>query len=153
MPTTSELSQKLHDFVSAVLTAMGAEPSVAISESPDGFRIDVDGDGAETLLFHRGDALRAFQTIVNTTFRRELGDTRKVLVDCQGFRRDKDAELKQMARFMMERAKSSGTPQEMGPLNPYARRLVHLTVAEDPQMSSESIGDAFLKTVIIAVRR
>ena len=80
MTTTSELSQKLHDFVSAVLTAMGAEPNVAISESPDGFRIDVDGDGAETLLFHRGDALRAFQTIVNTTFRRELGDARKVLV-------------------------------------------------------------------------
>jgi predicted RNA-binding protein Jag len=41
----------------------------------------------------------------------------------------------------------------MGPLNPYARRVVHLTVAEDPAMSSESIGDAFLKTVIISVRR
>ena len=38
----------------------------------------------------------------------------------------------------------------MGPLNPYARRLVHLTVAEDPPLSSESIGDAFLKTVIIS---
>ena len=60
--------------------------------------------------------------------------------------------IREMARFMMEKAKSAG-PQEMGPLNPYARRLVHLTVAEDPQMSSESIGDAFLKTVIISVRR
>ena len=67
------------------------------------------------------------------------------------YRKAKDAELRQMARFMMEKAKSSG-PQEMGPLNPYARRLVHLTVAEDPQMASESIGDAFLKTVIISVR-
>ncbi len=57
-----------------------------------------------------------------------------------------------MARFMIEKAKSSGVPQEMGPLNPYARRLVHLTVAEDPEMSSESIGDAFLKTVIILGR-
>jgi len=57
-----------------------------------------------------------------------------------------------MARFMMEKARTAG-PQEMGPLNPYARRLVHLTVAEDPQMASESIGDAFLKTVIISVRR
>ena len=55
-----------------------------------------------------------------------------------------------MARFTMEKAKTTGTPQEMGPLNPYARRLVHLTVAEDPGMSSESIGDAFLKTVIIS---
>jgi len=46
MTTTSELSRKLHDFVSAVLTAMGAEPEVTIIESPEGFRIDVDGDGA-----------------------------------------------------------------------------------------------------------
>ena len=44
-------------------------------------------------------------------------------------------------------------PQEMGPLNPYARRLVHLTVAEDSEVSSESIGDAFLKTVIITAKR
>ena len=54
-----------------------------------------------------------------------------------------------MTRFTMEKAKTSG-PQEMGPLNPYARRIVHLTVAEDSALSSESIGDAFLKTVIIS---
>jgi predicted RNA-binding protein Jag len=58
-----------------------------------------------------------------------------------------------MARYFMERARTTGMPQEMGPLNPYARRLVHMTVAEDPKMSSESIGDAFLKTVIISVRK
>jgi spoIIIJ-associated protein len=69
------------------------------------------------------------------------------------YRKAKDAELRQMARFMMDKAKSSGVPQEMGPLNPYARRLVHLTVAEDPRMASESIGDALLKTVIISVRQ
>jgi predicted RNA-binding protein Jag len=68
------------------------------------------------------------------------------------YRKAKDAELRQLARFMMEKAKSSGAPQEMGPLNPYARRLVHLTVAEDPLMASESIGDALMKTVIISVR-
>jgi len=38
----------------------------------------------------------------------------------------------------------------MGPLNPYARRLVHLTVAEVPGMTTESIGDAFLKTIVIS---
>jgi predicted RNA-binding protein Jag len=53
----------------------------------------------------------------------------------------------------MEKAKSSGVAQEMGPLNPYARRLVHLTVAEDPDMTTESIGDAFLKTVVITNKR
>src|SRR4030095_6986006 len=105
------------------------------------------------LLRRRAEALDALQHIVNTAFRRELKDDRTFVVDCLNYRKGKDAELRHMARFMMERAKSSGAPQEMGPLNPYSRRLVHLTVAEDPQMSSESIGDAFLKTVIIAVRK
>ena len=105
------------------------------------------------LLRRRGEALEALQHIVDTAFRRELKDDRSFVVDCLDYRKGKDAELRQMARFMMEKAKSTGAPQEMGPLNPYARRLVHLTVAEDPQMSSESIGDAFLKTVIISVAR
>jgi len=54
-----------------------------------------------------------------------------------------------MATFMAEKARTTGVPQEIGPLNPYERRIVHMAIAEDPSASSESIGDAFLKTVVI----
>jgi spoIIIJ-associated protein len=70
-----------------------------------------------------------------------------------GFRRDKDAELRQMAKFMADKARSTGAPQEMGPLNPYERRIVHLAIAEQDNMTSESIGDAHMKTVIISTKR
>jgi spoIIIJ-associated protein len=73
-------------------------------------------------------------------------------VDCQGFRRDKDAELKRMAIFLAEKAQTSGVAQEMGPLNPYERRIVHMAIAEVPGATSESVGDAFMKTVTIAGR-
>ena len=86
--------------------------------------------------------------IVNTAFRRDARGDRHYVVDALGFRKDKDAELRQMAQFLMDKAKTTGVPQEIGPLNPYARRIVHLAVAEDTALSSESIGDAFLKTVI-----
>jgi spoIIIJ-associated protein len=148
--TTSTLSQQIGDFVTSVTTAMGLTPQVLVSETPDGVRVDVEGDGAEALLFHRGDALRALQTIVNTAFRRQLGEERKVLVDCQGFRRDKDAELRQMARFLAEKVKSSGVSQEMGPLNSYERRIVHMAVAELEGVASESVGDAAVKMVTIS---
>jgi spoIIIJ-associated protein len=149
----AELHDRVRAFLERTLGAMGVPLSVEISETPDAVRVDLAGESGEVLLRRRAEALDALQHIVNTAFRRELKDDRSFVVDCLEYRRGKDAELKQMARFMMEKAKSSGAPQEMGPLNPYARRLVHLTVAEDPQMSSESIGDAFLKTVIISVRR
>ncbi len=148
-----DLHDRVKDFVGRTLDAMGIPLDVTVADSSDSVRIDLTGEGGEVLLRRKAEALDALQHVVNTTFRRELKDDRTFVVDCLDYRRAKDAETRQIARFMMERAKSSGTPQEMGPLNPYARRLVHLTVAEDPQMSSESIGDAFLKTVIISVRR
>lgn len=55
-----------------------------------------------------------------------------------------------MAIFLGEKAKSTGFAQEMGPLNPYERRIVHLAIGDIPGVSSESIGDAFDKTVIIS---
>jgi spoIIIJ-associated protein len=57
-----------------------------------------------------------------------------------------------MAKFMAEKARTSGAAQEMGPLNPYERRIVHLAIAEHDDVTSESIGDAHMKTVIISVR-
>ena len=148
-----ELHDRVKEFVERTLSAMGLPLEISISDTDDSVRIDLAGDQGDVLLRRRAESLDALQHIVNTAFRRELKDDRTFVVDCLHYRKGKDAELRQMARFMMERAKSSGAPQEMGPLNPYSRRLVHLTVAEDPQMSSESIGDAFLKTVIIAVRK
>jgi len=147
-----ELQERVREFTRQTVAAMGVPLEVAVIETPDSIRVELSGDGGEVLLRRRGETLDALQQIVNTAFRRELKDDRSFVVDCMDFRKAKDAELRQMARYTMEKAKSAG-PQEMGPLNPYARRLVHLTVAEDPQMSSESIGDAFLKTVIISVRR
>ena len=144
-----ELHERVREFTKQTVAAMGVPLEVTVVDAGDNIRVELSGEGGEMLLRRRAEALDALQQIVNTAFRRELKDDRSFVVDCMDYRKAKDAELRQMARFMMEKAKTAG-PQEMGPLNPYARRLVHLTVAEDPQMSSESIGDAFLKTVIIS---
>ncbi len=147
-----DLHERVREFTKQTVAAMGVPLEVTITDAGDNIRVELSGEGGEVLLRRRAEALDALQQIVNTAFRRELKDDRSFVVDCMDYRKAKDAELKQMARFMMEKARVGG-PQEMGPLNPYARRLVHLTVAEDPEMSSESIGDAFLKTVIISVRK
>ena len=148
--TTTSVKDEIVEFVAAVAGAMGLTVTVSAAASGEGIRVDIDGEGSEAFLFQRGEALRALQTIVNTAFRRQLGEDGRVLVDCQGFRRDKDAELRQMAKFLAGRVLQEGAPQEMGPLNSYERRIVHLTVAEIDGVSSESIGDASVKKVIIS---
>ena len=57
-----------------------------------------------------------------------------------------------MSLFLGGKSKDTGLAQEIGPLNPYERRIVHLAIAELQSVTSESIGDAFEKTVIISVK-
>jgi spoIIIJ-associated protein len=148
-----EITERVRQFTTDTLAAMGLPLDVAINDTPDGIRVEISGEGGEALLRRRAEALDALQVIVNTAFRRQLNDDRSFVVDCLDYRKGKDAELRQMTRFVFTLSIMNRAPQEMGPLNPYSRRIVHLTVAEDPALASESIGDAFLKTVIISPKR
>jgi len=149
----SALTAQIAKFVQEVVDAMGVALTTSVEETAEGTRINLEGEDGGVLVRRGGEGLQALQHLVATAFRKQLGDDNRIMIDCNGFRKDKDAELRQMARFVAEKARSSGTAQEMGPLNPYERRIVHLAIAEDPTVTSESIGDAFLKTVIISTRR
>ena len=144
--------EQITAFVDTVVTAMGLNLTAEPEEMPDGLRINLDGEDGGLLIRRQGEALAALQHIVAAVFRQEVDERRRLVVDCQGYRKSKDAELKQMAKFLAEKARDSGLAQEIGPLNPYERRIVHLSVSEVENVSSESIGDAFEKTVIIAVK-
>ena len=147
---SADLDTQVVDFVREVVGAMGLDLSVEIEETADHVRLNMTGEGAETLLRRKGEVLDALQVVVNTVFRRDARGDRHYVVDALGFRKGKDVDLRQMVQSLMDKVRTSGAPQEMGPLNPYARRIVHLAVAEDETLTSESIGDAFLKTVVIS---
>ena len=148
----SEHSTRIVEFVTAVTTAMGLELEAAVTETPDMLRVNLTGQGAEWLVRRRGETLNALQHIVSSVFRDSVPEDQRIVVDCLGFRQDKDAELRKMAQFMAGKAVDTGVAQEMGPLNPYERRIVHMAVAERGDATSESIGDAFMKTVIISAK-
>jgi spoIIIJ-associated protein len=144
------LATDIATFVQNVVDAMGTGLTATIEETPEATRINLEGEDGGVFVRRGGEGLQALQHIVATTFRRQLGDDNRIVIDCNNFRRDKDAELRQMARFIADKVRDTGMPQEMGPLNPYERRIVHMAIAEDPRVTSESIGDAFMKTVIIS---
>ena len=141
------------EFLERFTAALGLNTSVEVEDTADGPRLNIAGEEAELLLRHRGEPLRALQQVVDMAFGRSLGDEKRVFVDALEYRKGKDVELKQMAKFLAEKAKMSGADQQLGPLNPYERRLVHMAVAEVPGVTTESVGDAFSKTVLISLRK
>jgi spoIIIJ-associated protein len=148
-----DITQPIVQFLERFVAALGVNVHVTVEETSDGPRLNLEGDEAELLVRHRGEPLKALQHIVDTAYGRTLTDEKRVFVDALGYRKGKDSELRQMAKLLAEKVKLSGVDQQLGPLNPYERRLVHLSVAEIPGVTTESVGDAFSKTVLISLRK
>jgi spoIIIJ-associated protein len=141
------------EFLKGLCHALGINATVDVENSPDGPRLNLVGEEAELLVRHRGEPLKALQHVVDMSFGRQADEDKRVFIDALSYRKGKDLELRQMARLLAEKVKSTGVDQQLGPLNPYERRLVHMAVAEVSGVATESIGDAFSKTVYISLRK
>ena len=141
------------EFLKTFTEAVGIKTTIQVEETADGPRINITGEEAELLVRHRGEPLKALQVVVDMAFGRTLGDDRRVFIDALEYRKGKDVELRQMAKLLAAKAKDTGIDQQLGPLNPYERRIVHMAVAEIPGATTESVGDAFSKTVLISRRK
>ena len=138
---TTLLAQIFHD--------MEFDCTIEIEAEGDGYLATVGGEDKEALLEGNGRGLSALELIVNNAFRHKLPRGSKVSVDAGDFRSRRDEELSDLALQVAHSAKETGRTQETQPLNPYERRLVHLALAEDPQVSTLSRGSGFLKNVQI----
>ena len=151
--TTNDSTHTIADFLERFVSALGIKASVQIEQTADGPRLNLTGEEAELLVRHRGEPLKALQHVVDSSFGRALPDEKRVFIDALEYRKGKDVELRKMAVFLAQKAKDTGVDQQLGPLNPYERRIVHMAVAEIPGATTESIGDAFSKTVLISPRK
>ena len=141
------------DFLNCFTAALGITATVQVEETADGPRLNIAGEEAELLVRHRGEPLKALQHVVDVAYGRQFDDDRRIFVDALEYRKGKDIELRRMAQLLATKAKDSGLDQQLGPLNPYERRIVHMAVAEVPGVTTESVGDAFSKTVLISARK
>ncbi len=149
----SDTTQPIVEFLARFTAALGVNATVNVEETPQGPKINLTGEEAEILVRHRGEPLKALQHVVDMAYGRTLPDDKRVFVDALEYRKGKDVELHQMAKLLAEKVKQTGLDQQLGPLNPYERRIVHLAVAELPGVTTESVGDAFSKTVLISLRK
>ena len=112
--------------------AMGLPLDVAIEETADGVRVNLDGRGGEVLVARRGEPLKALQHVVDMAFRRELDGERRFVVDASATARARTPSCSRWRASAWRRRRRPAPTQEIGPLNPYERRIVHMAVAEDP---------------------
>ncbi|MBC7364671.1 MAG: Jag N-terminal domain-containing protein [Candidatus Aminicenantes bacterium] len=102
-----------------------------------------DGEDRKLLLKNDGALLLAIQHILN-----KISQV-KVQVDCEFFRRRKEKKLKELALQLAQKVQETGQEEILDLMNPYERRIVHIAVNQVPGLTTESIGDGFLKKIRI----
>jgi spoIIIJ-associated protein len=100
-----------------------------------------DGPDKNLLLRNDGSLLLALQHVLNKI------SPAKVQADCEFFRRRKEKKIKEYAQQVAQKVSQSGREEILDFMNPYERRIVHIAVNQVSGITSESIGDGFLKKV------
>lgn len=143
------LEESVRELVDEMLDHLDWDLDVEVDgDDPETLRVELYGEDREILVKNRAEVLEVFQYLTNRIFGRELGE-RRIVVDCEGFRAQRETELQEIAARVSERVKLTGQEEELASMNPYERRLVHLAVAEIEGVTTESEGDGVMKRVII----
>jgi spoIIIJ-associated protein len=149
------------DFLQRLLELMGidAEVTTRAPETPgDGLGrvsavLDVTGEDLGILIGRRGSTLAALQYTVNHMVSRQLKSKALVSVDIEGYRRRREENLKGLALRLAEKVKASGRTVTLEPMPANERRIVHLALADDSQVTSFSLGDGENRKVAISLKR
>lgn len=125
--------------------------AVRTDESEESINIRLFGADDERLLARGGEVIDAIQVLANKALSGRSVE-KMVELDFRDFKSKRNEELSAKALDLAERVRSEGGEQLLGAMNPIERRIVHLALRDDPDVSTESRGDGFYKRVAI-VRR
>lgn len=123
------------------------------AESPGTPVLQVTGEDAGLLIGRGGETLRALQLLTNMIATKSAPNRGQVIVDVERYRERRAEALRRLARRIADRVASSGRPFTLEPMSPYERRLIHITLAEDPRVTTESIGEGDDRKVSVRPRQ
>jgi spoIIIJ-associated protein len=136
-----ELGTKVHEFLSGLVADFGFALEVSAEKVAEGYRFNLSGRDVPLLLNESGELLDAFEYLAFQVFGRELYKDQRFICDADGFRQTRRTELLAMARFAAEKVRKTGAPFTFGTLNSTERRIIHMVLAEDEDLHSESVGE------------
>ncbi len=141
-------------FLSETFRAGTLDMSVRLTSAEDALEGELEGGDVGLLTAQGGRGLDALQYLSNRVLNRRLAEHPPVHLDVGGFKSRRAERLQDQAEAAADEAVRTGRAVVLGPLTPAARREVHLALADDPAVETESDGEGFLKRLVVRpVRR
>jgi len=154
MKKPAEAPAEPAELVKGLISVMGFEAPVEAVQGKDAIEITIGSTGADGLLIgKRGETLECLQHIVSKMLNRGATEEwRHVIVDVGDYRKRRESQLAKLARSMAERVQATGEELTTEPLKASERRVIHLTLKDNPTVRSFAIGEGLVKRVVIALK-
>lgn len=148
----NEACIQAQDFLNAIFDGAGLELRASVDTKESGCFLNIEGIDASLLLNEGGELLEALQHILNQAFSRVLPKEERIVCDVENFRATREAELRAMARHAAERVRSTGVPFTFGSMNPNERRVIHLALAAEEDLHTESVGEGTARRLKVSYK-
>ena len=155
--------QAARDVLQQLLQLMGvsgaieSRPSAIVEEPGENAEspvsLDIAGEDLGILIGRRGQTLAALQYVVRLMVGRRTDKWVPVVIDVEGYKQRRSEALKKFAIEMADRVKARGAPFTLEPMPPHERRIVHMALADDPLVFTESIGQGDERKVVIRPKK
>lgn len=140
-------------FLNDIFRAAGFELQAHASEDDGGCTLNIDGADSPLVRSEGGEVLDALEHFVNQSFGRSLSEGERFTCDVDNFRSLRETELRAMARHAAERVRSTGLPFFFGPMSAGERRIIHVTLAEEANLFTESVGEGNARRLKVSLKK
>jgi len=137
---------RLEELLSAFVKSASFKLQFEVAAKPEGENVTFTGEDAPILLARNAEILNALEYLCNRVLEKQ---GTRVTLDCNGYRESRAEELRLMAVTAAENVKRLGKPFKLNPMSPEERRIVHLAIAEDDSIRTESEGYGEHRQVVI----
>lgn len=148
-----ETHRQAEQFLNDIFSHAGFDLRAEASETEGGCCLNIDGADAPLLRSEGGELLDALEHFVNQSFTRGPEHGERFVCDVHSFREMRETELRMMARHAADRVRSNGVPFMFGPMNANERRIIHLALADDEALFTESIGEGNARRLKVSLKK
>lgn len=135
-----------------LLQTLQIEAVVAVDDSTERPTLMIDSPDQALLIGRGGDNLRALQHLLNTLLRRQVEAGPFVAIDIAGYKKERTEKLQAIAQAALEEVLNEDKTVRLKPMNAYERRQVHMYLADNAEVVTESEGEDPHRIVVIKRR-
>ena len=144
----------IQNFLQEILRLIDLEGEVRIvKEEEENIHVEINGKRMGVLIGKRGNTLNALQYLCNVVLSRNFNEhKRRILLDVENYRQRRESNLQQLAENMAGKATRTNREVSLEPMTPQERRIIHLALKNNTDVTTYSKGEEPFRKVVIAPR-